>query len=165
MQAIVHRGCTDTVRESALKVDWDCERKYPSRNGDSNPRQYCAWLLSRTLYPLSYRRSFAYFVLIQQVLYNNNNRASLPGPWWVCLATRQTKQECRKTGTMNSPKLPRVYVSTPLACLGLCLVRWTKWFLWCVVLSVCCPLHLAVSHVGAIISLFGQFSSRSAVPL
>ena len=29
-------------------------RKLPCSTGDSNPRQYCAWLCSRALYPLSY---------------------------------------------------------------------------------------------------------------
>ena len=36
---IVHGGCTDTVRESALKVD--SGRKVPYRAGNPNPRQYC----------------------------------------------------------------------------------------------------------------------------
>ena len=31
-------------------------RKIACRGGDSNPRQYCAWLFSQTLYQLSYRR-------------------------------------------------------------------------------------------------------------
>ena len=47
-----HGGCTDTERESALKAD--SGRKIPCRTGDSNPRQYCAWIFNRTLYPLSY---------------------------------------------------------------------------------------------------------------
>ena len=43
------RGCTDTVRESALQVDsW---RKIPCRTGESNLRQQLAGL---TLYQLSY---------------------------------------------------------------------------------------------------------------
>ena len=46
MHAIAHGGCTDTERESALKVD--SGRKIPCRTGDSNPRQYCAWLFNRT---------------------------------------------------------------------------------------------------------------------
>ena len=129
-------GCTDTVRQSAPEVDWE-KRKITCRTGDSNPRQYYAWLFSRTLEPLSCRRSFA-SALIQQVLH---------------------------VMSVLGPRGKRVYVSTPLAWLGLWFVRWTKWFLWCVVLSVCCPLYLAVNHVGTIISLFGQFSSRSAVPL
>ena len=41
----------DTV-ESALEVD--SGEKIPCRTGDSNPRQYCAWLFSRTLYQLSF---------------------------------------------------------------------------------------------------------------
>ena len=43
------RDCTreDAVRESALEVD--CERKIPRSTGDSKPRQYCAWLFSRTV--------------------------------------------------------------------------------------------------------------------
>ena len=49
------RGCTDTVRESALEVD-SGGKKIPCRTWDSNPRQYCAWPSSRTLYPLSYPR-------------------------------------------------------------------------------------------------------------
>ena len=32
----------------------NCGRKIPCRIGDSNPRQYCAWLFSRTLYQLSH---------------------------------------------------------------------------------------------------------------
>ena len=40
MYAIAHVGCTDTVRESALKVD--SGRKIPDLTGDSNLRQYGA---------------------------------------------------------------------------------------------------------------------------
>ena len=56
MHVIAHGGCTDTVRESALKVDSGI--KIPCRTGDSksNPRQNCARLFSRTLYQLSYSR-------------------------------------------------------------------------------------------------------------
>ena len=43
------RVCTDTVRESALKVD--SERKIPCRTGESNLRQRRA---GPTLYQLSY---------------------------------------------------------------------------------------------------------------
>ena len=51
MHAIAHEGCTDTVRESTLKADSGRKRKkIPCHTGDSNPRQYCGWLLSRTLY-------------------------------------------------------------------------------------------------------------------
>ena len=53
---VAHEGCTDTVREPALEVD--SGRKIPCRTGDSNPRQYCAWLFSRTLYQMSYLRTF-----------------------------------------------------------------------------------------------------------
>ena len=52
MYAIAHGGCADTGRESAPEVD--SGRKIPCRTGDSNPRQYCAWHFSRTLYQLSY---------------------------------------------------------------------------------------------------------------
>ena len=48
MQAIAHGSCRDTVRESALEVD--SARNTPCHPGDSNPRQYCAWLFNRTLY-------------------------------------------------------------------------------------------------------------------
>ena len=50
MHEIARGGCTDTVRESALKTD--SEKKLPSRTGDSNPRQYYAWLFTKTLYQL-----------------------------------------------------------------------------------------------------------------
>ena len=43
------RGCTDTVRESALNVD--CGRKIPCRTGESNQRQRRAGPM---LYQLSY---------------------------------------------------------------------------------------------------------------
>ena len=49
MQLITHRDCIDTLRESILKVD--SGRKIPCRTGNSNPRQYCAWLFSRSLLP------------------------------------------------------------------------------------------------------------------
>ena len=51
MHAIAHEGGTDTVRESALKVDsrW----KIPSPHWGLEPSKYCAWLFSRTLYHLS----------------------------------------------------------------------------------------------------------------
>ena len=50
MHAIAHGSFTDTVR---VLLEADSGRKIPCRTGDSNPRQYCAWLLSRTLYQLS----------------------------------------------------------------------------------------------------------------
>ena len=43
------QGCTDKVRESALKVD--CGRKIPCSSGESNPCWRCA---SQMLYQLSY---------------------------------------------------------------------------------------------------------------
>ena len=52
MHAIAHCGCRDTVRESVLEGS---ARNIPCRTWDSNPRQYCAWLFSGTLYRLSYR--------------------------------------------------------------------------------------------------------------
>ena len=55
MCAIAHGFCTDTLRESALKVD--SGRKGPYRTGNPNPRQYCVWLFSRMLYQLSHHRS------------------------------------------------------------------------------------------------------------
>ena len=52
MYAIANRVCTNTVRESALNINfW---RQIPCRTGDSNPRHYCAWIFSLTFYPLSY---------------------------------------------------------------------------------------------------------------
>ena len=52
MCAMTRKGCTDTVRESAPEVD--SGRKIPCSSRDSNLRQYCAWLLSRTLNLLSH---------------------------------------------------------------------------------------------------------------
>ena len=42
------RVCT----ESGL---WGEKKQIPYRTGELNPRQYCTWLSSRTLYQLSYR--------------------------------------------------------------------------------------------------------------
>ena len=52
LHAIAHRGCRDTVRESALTAD--SGRKIPCCTGDSNRHQDCAWHFSRMLYQLSY---------------------------------------------------------------------------------------------------------------
>ena len=49
MHAITHEGCTDTVRDSAPKVD--SGRKIPCRTGESNLPQRRA---GSTLYRLSY---------------------------------------------------------------------------------------------------------------
>ena len=59
MHVILHRGSTDTVRESALQVD--SERKIP-----------CTWFFSRMLYKLSYSAPL--------LLYNLLN-AELPMDW------------------------------------------------------------------------------------
>ena len=55
VHAIAHGGRTDAVRESALVAD--SGRKVSYRTGNPNPRLYCVWLFSRTLYLLSYHRS------------------------------------------------------------------------------------------------------------
>ena len=47
-----HKGRTDTIRESALKVN--SGRKLPCHTGDSNQHQYYTWLFSWMLYQLSY---------------------------------------------------------------------------------------------------------------
>ena len=58
---------TDAVRESdALEVY--SERKIPCRNGDSNKRQYCAWLFSRTFYQLSYFSLSVAFDVLRQII-------------------------------------------------------------------------------------------------
>ena len=62
MHAIAHGRCTDTVRLRQSTLEVDSGRKIPCRTGDSNPRQYCAWLFSRTLYQLSYSGPFPVFV-------------------------------------------------------------------------------------------------------
>ena len=53
----LHTGALRTPQES---LHWKKSgRKIPSRTGDSNRRQYCAWLFGGSrgsLYPLSYRR-------------------------------------------------------------------------------------------------------------
>ena len=59
MPAIAHGGCTETVRESALEVDFGEEKKkkkkIPCCTGDSDPLQHHAWLFNRTFYQLSYQ--------------------------------------------------------------------------------------------------------------
>ena len=46
MLSHAHRGCTNTVRESALKVD--SGRKIPCCIRDLNPHQHCTWLFSQS---------------------------------------------------------------------------------------------------------------------
>ena len=50
----LHTRAVRTPSESALKAD--SGRKISSCTGDSNPRQCCAWLFSRTLHQLSHLR-------------------------------------------------------------------------------------------------------------
>ena len=52
--AIAQEGSTETVRESVPEAE--SGRKILCRTRDSNPRQECAWLFSRTLYQPSYPR-------------------------------------------------------------------------------------------------------------
>ena len=47
MHAIVHEGCTHTVRESALEVDPG--RKIPCHTGDLNQSPYCAQMLMHAI--------------------------------------------------------------------------------------------------------------------
>ena len=56
MNTLVHGGCADIARQSALETG--SGRKIPCRTRDSNPCQYCAWLFGRTVYQLNYPRSF-----------------------------------------------------------------------------------------------------------
>ena len=70
--------CTDTVRESALEVD-SGRKKIPRRTGDSNPRQYCAWLFSRTLYQLNYS--------LPEFVYAGSNRQCRSQSWITILDT------------------------------------------------------------------------------
>ena len=62
-QAIAHGGCTDSVRQSALKADFGSHR-----TGDSNPRQRCAWLFSQTLYPLATTKMICKSQIVTQTL-------------------------------------------------------------------------------------------------
>ena len=50
MHAFAHRGCMDTARESALKVDF--VRKIPRRTGESNLRQRRATLCQLSYIPI-----------------------------------------------------------------------------------------------------------------
>ena len=47
-----HRGCVNTIRQSALKVG--LQWKIPCCTWEPNPHQYCAWRLGPMLYQLSY---------------------------------------------------------------------------------------------------------------
>ena len=62
MHAIAHGGAArkDIVREPALEVDSAREKKIHCRTGDLNPRQYCAWLFSRTFNQPSYPYPHSY---------------------------------------------------------------------------------------------------------
>ena len=51
------RGCTDTIRESALETDSRREKK-PCCNGDLNPHQCCTWPFSPMLCQLSCMSSY-----------------------------------------------------------------------------------------------------------
>ena len=62
MHAIADEGCTDTIGESALKVD--SGRKIPCLTRESNLRQQCA---VPTLYQGSYIPTFALCVVLEQV--------------------------------------------------------------------------------------------------
>ena len=53
MHAIVHGGCTDTVRESALEVDWE-KNSLPHRGLE--PTSVLRLVFNRTVYQLSYCR-------------------------------------------------------------------------------------------------------------
>ena len=55
MHVIAHRGCMDTIRESALETD--SGRKIPCCTRDVNLCQYCTWIFSWMLYQLSYPHS------------------------------------------------------------------------------------------------------------
>ena len=59
-RAITHREQLYGHRKRVYTESWLWERerkKIPCHTGDSNPRQYCGWLLSRTLYQVSHHRS------------------------------------------------------------------------------------------------------------
>ena len=72
MRATAHGGCTDTVREAALKVD--SGRKIPCRTGESNLRQRRAGL---TLDQLSYIPAPLY--LVERWTRNRKVASSNPG--------------------------------------------------------------------------------------
>ena len=87
MYAIAH--CTNTVRESAQEVD--SGRKIPCRTGDLNPSQYCAWLFSPTLYPLSSPGPWVTASgwlgvksIQKQVTYSSSNYCSHCCCYWFC---------------------------------------------------------------------------------
>ena len=50
IHATVHGGCTDTITESAMNVDWE---KKNCRTGESNQCQYCPWRFGPTLHQLN----------------------------------------------------------------------------------------------------------------
>ena len=74
MHAIAHEGCTDSVRESALKVDSARKTKIPCRTGESNVPHRRA---GSTLYQLSY---------IPLFLFLQRRPALLRGLWTGCSA-------------------------------------------------------------------------------
>ena len=56
MHVMTQRGYANSIREPALKADSGTKIPYHTRDGHSNPRQYCTWLLSQMLYQLSIPR-------------------------------------------------------------------------------------------------------------
>ena len=62
MHAIAHGDCTDTVSGSALEAD-SGEKFLAAWEFEPALVLYCAWLFSRTLYQLSYRRPTNIFLL------------------------------------------------------------------------------------------------------
>ena len=67
MHAIAHGhgGCMDTIRESALEIDY--WREIPCHTMDSNPHQYCFWLFSIPAEHLYYgckRKSMSYDLVV-----------------------------------------------------------------------------------------------------
>ena len=69
-----------TLKEAALKAD-SGRKMISCRTGDSNPRQYCAWLFSRILYPLSYRRpSMCLYVVGKPYVPHAFSEPPLPSP-------------------------------------------------------------------------------------
>ena len=114
MQTIAHGGCTDTARESALKADTG--RKIPCCTGDSNPRQYCAWLFSHALYLLRYSPSPESVVVRSLILKSASLVRFLPFLWNVSMLSfllllLSATLPCPLASVYNLSKLLLLYFS------------------------------------------------------
>ena len=122
------RGCTDAVRESALKVD--CWRKIPSRTGESNLRRQRAGPM---LYQLSYipiQLKWIFFPLSGLLIDSNErkSRGPLSGLKRVPRDLKRVHPKTKKTRSCTAHRtLQRFYAQQ--RCIGALFKDWNRsWY-------------------------------------